>query len=1000
MTHALLAALRARTYAEQVLEPAAFPVDQRLRAEVLRPGRALTAREAAQSEGWQPVEPGWRWGPVWSTAWFRLRGEVREGLDPGQTWLRFCSGTEALLWRDGAPTHGLDENRRRIPIDPVGAPGDAVELLIEADCNRPLGATTFFFDEAEVRRRWAEPNPGRFEGAGLCRRDPVAWRLLHAFLFVADLVEDLGDGTARGDALQAALEHVRTLVDPREPGVGAAAALDHLTGVLANGATDDAGRCFAVGHAHLDTAWLWTTAQTRRKALRTFSTALRTIEDSGSFHFLCSQPQQYAWLEEDSPQLFERVRAAVDAGRWEPLGAMWIEPDANMPSGESLCRQLEQGTRYMESRFGVSGRQRLLYLPDTFGFCASLPQLARLAGLDTFITNKLWWSETTTFPHTTFTWRGLDGSEILAHLTPGQDYNATVHPVELRRGERITAERETAGVDDWLLPYGFGDGGGGPTPEQAWRAELAADAEGLPRVDTRGTAAFCEHLHAEVAAARDAGRELPVHEGELYLELHRGTWTSQASLKQLNAFLEARLRGSEVIAALTGDEDRAATCERVQRTLLLNQFHDILPGSGTREVVEEAVDAYIEALIELDRGWKKDATRPTEVVFNPSTRAQVLCFGEEPLAGLGLTLRTGGSRAVAAGELDDLTLVTDHFRATFDEAGRVRSLVTAAGRELAIDGRPIAALRLHDDRPRRWEAWDIDPEDHARFAELDGPCTKIEPLTGGPGLVFERRLATGTVIKITWRASADGRGLGASIHCTPWKEERKLLRMAFPVAVRADHWKASIPFGFLERPLTLDTPSERARFEVPIQRWMDLSGDDAGLAVLNDSKYGASGAGDTLGLSLLRATRFPDPAADSSLPLSFRIELVPHDGPAPLAEITARAEALPWSGDPARIDVDSARRAGPFELVQVAGGGAAFVSSLRLIDGGLRLRIWEGVGAPVDVSASFPAPVRAARAVDLRGAADPRLAVELKDGRPHLRLAPFQVATLDVELDR
>jgi alpha-mannosidase len=997
-----LAALRALTLVDEVLAPAAHPHPQALAVRILDDPAVTDGHAALESPHWRPFGVGEVFGPPWSRLWFRLEGRAPAGRDDAPLWLGFDCGCEGLLRRpDGRPWHGLDPNRTRVPL-PGDLPSDGrIDLLVEVHTNRPLGATTFFFDAPELRARWSTPLPGRLDMAQVSRHDARAWRLAEAFRVAAELVESLGAGNTRGNALARALEDARRPIEDALPvrsgGALPASAIEASLAIieraLVSGTSPSATRCFPVGHAHLDTAWLWDTRVTRQKLVRTAATALRTLDRVESFRFLCTQPQQYAWLEQDEPLLFEELRSAVEDGRWEPLGAMWIEPDGNLPSGESFCRQLTEGVRWMESRFGARGAQRLLFLPDSFGFAASLPQLAALAGLDTFVTNKLWWSESTEFPHANFRWRGIDGTELLSHLTPGQDYNATLHVEDLRRGERVLAERDEGGATSWMQPYGFGDGGGGPTPEQALRVDLLRACEGLPRIEPVGARAFCEALHEEAERAATEGRPLPVHEGELYLELHRGTWTTQAALKRANVELEAALRREEALAVLEGDVGRTVRARELWREVLLNQFHDILPGSGTREVVVEALQRYDEVARALEAARNQGERGAW---FNPTSSRR---DGAPPL-GLSDTPRDPGRSA----RLIDRRLENGELWVEFDDLGRVRSLGRHGVPTAPIGGtkRPLFELHLHHDRPRRWEAWDLDEESLLRSEALaDLATVSVEPIDG-ESLRVRHELRSGTLVELSYALDRDALVIDARIR---WCEDKRLLRARLASGVSSSHWTASVPFGHVERSTSRNTAGERARFEMPVQRWMDLAEPGRGVTLLSDACHGGACHADELALSLLRATTFPDPVGDAAPGGSehrFRFELVPHAGDWRAAGILDRAESIALAGRTVRVGAQA--EPGLFDL-RSAETARALVASLTHAEddrgafspGRLRLRLVESHGARGAVDIAWREPVGRVAGVDLLGRPDPRARVEDVEGRTRVSFEPFQVVTLEFE---
>jgi len=1073
--------LRTDVFVQQVLDPATFTDRLPLAIAAWQPTEATLARateEEARAAGlrgdhgehdhadgaFEKVALGHRFGPVWSSCWFRLRAHLPERFTARRVHLRFDCGTEATLWRRGEPVAGFDPNRDLAPLGEVGHAGQAVDLFVEAHCNHPLGVATFWWDHDATVQRWNERRPGRLERAELVVVDETVRELAVAMRFAGALVEELGDASPRANRLRVAIERARGLVDPTAPARDAFTALTVLREALGRGAAPSATTCFAVGHAHLDTAWLWTTARTREKSLRTWANALDLLERDDDFHFASSQPQQLAWLKRDAPATFERVERAVAAGRVELVGATWVEPDGNLPSGESLCRQLAFGSLWLREHFGERADGRVLFLPDTFGFCASWPQLARLAGLDTFVTNKLWWSERESFDHCHFTWRGIDGSTLLAHVTPGQDYNATNTPAELRRGERVLAERDRVDVGVWLQPFGYGDGGGGPTREQLERAHLAADAEGLPRVRLSGMRVFREALHERVEELERRGLRLPVVDGELYLENHRGTLTTHAALKRGNARAEVWLRGLEVALATwpIGLEDDAyerlvAALKSDWATVLLQQFHDVLPGSCTGDVAAEARAAYER----LDAAWlrlggalaqrlaerldTRGAERPFLAV-NLSSAPRTGWFGEASTGGwatavppLGFVVADAAAplpdgvpvpRAVAAGDEGAPRLEHEvDGRALVVELGARGGLASLRldGDERAAPGFELGALRLFDDRPIQWEAWNVDAEDRARPLAVDAPATWT-PFEAGParrGFECERAVGANSAVRTrVWCEAGD-----AAVHlehAIEWREDRRMLRADFAARVRARRATCEIPFGELERPLTANDAGERMAFEVPIQRFVDVTEPGRGLAVIVDCRHGVSL--DTtddgcarVGVSLLRATAWPDAKADrveseAGVRHRVRFTLVPHDGDAHAAGVLERAEVAPlgWSAVPlapadatprdgrdANSDENGAgapSRFAPLELVTLSGAARPQVASIAPSWHGdaLLVRLVERGGGRGRVAVRFGFEVERVDAVDLIERPRPEDAVE-RDGETYaVDLRPFQVVTLRV----
>jgi alpha-mannosidase len=968
MPHPLESAVAAfETFNREVVAPAMIAARSPLEIGVFQSREPVPAGLAARAT-FKPVRAGWEWGPKWSTAWFRLRGKLPElassgGKAPanaarelGDVHLRFSTDTEAQLWVDGVPHQGLDVNRdlARLPSKLARGSG-RIELLVEAACNHPFGAVGLQWDTPDTQRRWASDTPGRLLYAELVRVDRVVWTLHHTLAFATGLLRELippappmftpgapwaaGQPmwqSSRAEQLHAAVRSSLSVVDPRDVCATAAAALRPLEEVLTR--VPVAGSSLvghSVGHAHIDTAWLWPLRETRRKCVRTFSNVLRLMDRDAEFRFMCSQAQQYAYVEQDAPELFRQIGKRVREGRWEPVGAMWIEPDANVPSAESLIRQGVHGVRWWRSRFPDAPDQRICFLPDTFGFPAQLPQIMRQLGLDTFITNKMSWNDTNPYPHTTFTWRGLDGSEVLAHCTPNHDYNAGQSPRELRRAEfnhrtkQIPARAPSRGRTGdagasgarFLNPFGLGDGGGGPTEAMLLSTRLSERCDGLPTQRFSTAHAFASALHDDVLAARDSGVPIPEHHGELYLELHRGTLTSQAWLKRANRQAEEALRLAEILFVQADSHKAWSRAERdafardldeAWKLTLLNQFHDILPGSSITWVYDDArrdhaivqrllrphVAAAVQRIGDAAQATsgERELSGATHLVVNPSSVAidqPVLVDGELrrvtlPALGNALVARAAsgkrGARADGAalqneGETldahDPCTLEIIGQRAILDN-GRLRVEIDLAGHVLSVrtpeasgastehaDG-PLNELVLYDDRPAMWDAWDIDAThaDHAR--PETSRAAAFEVVSDDPlrvGVCVERTLGAASSVRQVFTLGAGAERLEIATRIG-WREDRRLLRASFPAATRSREALVGTQAGFVERSTRRDTPQRRAAFEVPVQRWMMLADERSGLAVLTESQYGASLSENTLALSLLRSPVYPDPTCD------------------------------------------------------------------------------------------------------------------------------------------
>ena len=855
-------------------------------------------REAAQALEYVPARPGAELGPLFATHWLRVRATVPAAWAGARVDLLLDTRSEATLWLGGRAVQGLNSSGAQPRPDATlidrASGGERLAFEVEIACNDPFGASVAGTGPAAPYRT---RSPFVLDRCELARFDSEAWRLLFDFGVLRALEAEDGVDPALAGELLAGLEEFANAwdADDRHAATGV------LRALYERHAAGGPHELSAVGQAHLDTAWLWPLEESRRKARRTFATQVRLMAEYPEHVFAASQAQHYAWVREDDPELWVEVRAAVTRGQWALVGGTWIEPDCNLPSGESLARQFLHGQRFFERELGR--RCTELWQPDVFGYTGQLPQLMREAGISRFFTQKLSWNRFNRPEHHTFTWQGIDGSEVLSHFPPADTYNAEATVAELRRNVREYRDHERAGES--LLVFGHGDGGGGPTRAMLERLRRARDLRGLPRTALRHPEEFFDRLE-------DSARDLRTIVGELYFEYHRGTYTTQAALKRGNRRCEAALHDAELLAAVAARLGRAEyPRERLSeawRTLLVTQFHDILPGTSIAEVNERAradlaaVEAAAEevaaaALAALGDGaeappvpvntlrwWRREVTRHPDGPL-------VLC--EAPPHGAGRIAGPGPDEEVRLERTPDggAVLENAHLRARIGAGGTVDSLVhVATGRDALAA--PANRLELYEDRPVAWEAWDIDPA-HLDTRRDVAPAGGIAQATSDPlraEVLFERAVGARSRLRQRIRLDADARRL--AVHTTAdWHEDHRLLKVAFPLAVRAPDATYETAFGAARRPTHFSNRHDLARYEVPGHRWADLSEHGFGVAVLTDSKYGYSADGDTLRVSLLRAPKQPDPHADMGAH-AFAYALVPHAGTWQDAGIVAEARAF------------------------------------------------------------------------------------------------------------
>ena len=973
------------------------------------PGEPVPFHEARAQE-FAPVGPREVWGAPWGTTWFHVTGEVPDGwrgqpattieliADIGFTGTQTGFQCEALAYDvAGRIIKAVEPFNRYVRLD-QDAP--SVDLFLEAASNPDVINDWTFVPTALGRRATAGNEPQyRLTEIALGLRDETVCALLDDLRVLCGLVDVLPEDSTRRARIFAALGDCLKVVAPDDVAGTAADGRTALAEVLSRPAVASAHTVIGVGHAHIDSAWLWPIRETARKVARTFSNVLDLIDQDDEFVFAASSAQQYAWIKESYPELFERIRAQVAAGRFVPVGGMWVESDTNLPGGEALARQLIHGSRFFREEFGIE--QPEVWLPDSFGYSAALPQIMKLAGARWFLTQKISWNQVNRMPHHTFWWEGIDGSRIFTHFPPVDSYGSDLSATDLDRAERQYAEKAVAATS--LVPYGYGDGGGGPTREMLATAERTRDLEGSPRVQLGSPHTFFETAQQEYP-------DPPVWSGELYLEIHRGTYTSQARTKQGNRRSESLLRQAELwaaTAAVRGVADYPYDAlEAAWRTVLLQQFHDILPGTSIGWVHDEAERRYAEVAAVLEQ-IIDDSVR---AVAGTGDRRVWLNAGPFPADGvpaLGAAARqdTGaaaGEVGVASGPDGDLVVTTPLLVATLSAAGVLTSVVDRrTGREAVAPGLAANQLQIFRDTPSEWDAWDVDQIDRETKVDLLD-VDDVQVLENGPDRVVVQvtRSFGSSRVRQDLTFVADQPVVEITTH-VDWHEREKLLKLAFPLDVRAERATSEIQFGHVHRPLHTNTSWDVARFETPAHRWVHVGEPGYGFSIANDRTYGHDflratrpdgGTTTQVRLSLLRAPLYPDPQADQgehtftvALRVGAQIADAVVDGyrlAVPLRAVDVEREILPL----VRVD-----------------NPAVVVEAVKLAEdrsGDLVVRLYEAHGDRAEATVTVDVPVEHIEATDLHEVPNADASAITGAGPVTVTLRPFQILTLRIRPQR
>lgn len=868
--------------------PETRPLDRLL---VSQPTDRISLAESTKLR-YRKAKLGDQFGPLWQSFWFKAATIVPQEWSGQRVDLLWNSFSEATVWIDGRSIQGLnygvESGRPDVMLTANAQGGQKLQFQIEMACNGLFGKVG--------HSPFQNISPYILDRAEIALFDPFAWELYHDFRILADLEAAMAkeDATSdkpfAGELLYELNRFCNTYVAEDRSTWEPAHAILKVLYTRQNGTVQH--ELTAIGHAHIDTAWLWPLAETDRKCERTFSTQVRLMDLYPEFKFACSSAYQYDVIKHRNPDLYERIKAKVANGQWIPVGGTWIEPDCNIPSGENLIRQFLYGQMFFEDEFGVRARE--LWNPDSFGYNGQLPQIMKLAGMDYFLTQKLSWNHFNKPRYHTFMWEGIDGTAVLTHYPPADTYNSTASVAELRRVTHDHKEHDRSRSS--MLVFGWGDGGGGPTQWMIENVKRAADLQGLPRTQIRSPRQFFDNLAATAI-------DLPVITGELYLEYHRGTYTTQAAVKRDMRKSEFALHNAEFLATLAwklqGQAYPHEELLRLWQLTLLNDFHDILPGSSIREVYDVTWKQFADVLRSGKSliGTAAGALLPAgpalmhqlplwtpvntssfarrEVSQTPDGQLQMV---EAPSYGVGVVIDEVEDTVSALQDGETIILENDHLRAVLSTSGTLVSLLhKASGRQtLASAGN---RFQLFDDTPtyNNHDAWDCDPH-HLEMPQDIPAATSFEIRTQAlrVEVTFTHRVGTASSLVQTVRLDAAARRL--EVHCdVDWNENQKFLKVLFPVNVRAKEATYEMQFGVAQRPTHYNTTADFAQYEVPGHKWADMSEHRFGVSLLTESKYGFSTHGNEMRISLLRSPKYPDPNADMGQHY-FAFAIMPHEG--------------------------------------------------------------------------------------------------------------------------
>jgi alpha-mannosidase len=984
----------------------------------------LPVEQAAKGK-FKPMPVGTAWGAKWEYGWFRFTIVTPKEAAGQRFVLQNDPDYEGLVFVDGKVAQSTDGAHRETTLAHKGVAGRKYHILVEGYGGH--GPWVCYGGPIPPDRQTVPEPPHHQRKVG-----PVTFGIWQEEVFQLFIDVDTLYSTRNSidpESLQVSeidqgLRDFTTLVDFNQEREGffkgVAAARKRLKPLLACTNGTSAPTLYAFGHAHLDVAWLWPLEETERKAARTLSNQLVLAEEYPGYKFLHSQAHLFWMVQQHYPELYKRVVAAVKAGKVIADGGMWVEADTNIAGGEALVRQFMHGKRFFADEFGAESR--MMWLPDVFGYSGAMPQIMKGCGIDYFSTAKILWNYNggEPFPFTTFKWEGIDGSWVLAHMT--RDYNLHTTPANVLGRWRDREQKD--GLATRMIPFGWGDGGGGPARDHLEYVKRLKDFQSIPKVKLAAPIEFFRDQEARgVPDAR--------YVGELYYQCHRGTYTTQARTKRGNRKSELALREAEMWSAAAGAlggkkyKFPAAKMDAAWKNLLLHQFHDILPGSSIRRVYEEAESAFGKVISDAGDVAAEAQSALTHEQANSVTAFNSLSWDRKTLVPLGkkvsgasydscncpVEVQTIAGQTFAEMELPscgfaslkfgpgvepsdspngltatERSLENEHLRIRLNDRGELVGIFDKdAQRELAAG--PCNSFKMYKDVPGNFEAWDIDSTYMLNPVELPEKA-EIKVVAAGPLVAIlrvTRKLNRSTVVQEI-RLRRDSRRVDF-VTTVEWHERQKLLKVAFPVTVHSNEAIHEIQFGHLRRPTHASRQFDADRFEVSNHKWSALAEEDRGVAVINDCKYGLNVAGNSINLTLLRSTLAPDHKAD-----------VGHQ------EFTYAFYA--WNGSLAQSNV--VREAYEVNCPVTTAPGSAGEVELLTVDaptvvidtvkpaedgsGDVIVRLYESMRTATRCTLWTGLPVKSARATDMLE--NDQGPLKFQDGKVELEFRPFEIKTV------